>query len=361
MHRNKALAGVLTCVAIWLSGCAATRGPQPIVSATGPTNTTATTGLAKQFIASAGSSFGNPHNPALAHTMMSDGFALIYANCSDYFLSAGETQKWIIFSRDAVGAIGSLTTAIFALHDGGKNAAANMALLTGAGLAGLDIYTKNFLFSAENISAVRTLTTNALSAHQKAVETIGTVTYRSATMALFDNQEICSPMKIAALAREAIQKGVVVAAPDSATDLATISLVQDQKVLETLGKVLNPPGALSVDQAGALWWLLKEASTDSEKKSNIGPKLKDLPSDTRPFDSTGNFIAGWTNDQVASALNGFSDATKASFRTTIAAARAGKATATAASPAVTPPAAPTFQAGSVAPAPASTHFSVGIR
>ena len=364
---------LLFSVAIVLSGCATTKGPKPIVSATGPTNTSYTTGVAKQFVDSADASFKNTSDAGLARAMMQNGFTLIYASCSDFFQSAGETQKWLIVVRDTVGAIGTLATGVMALHESGKNAIANVAFVTGATFAGLDIYTKNFLFAAENIESVRTLVTNALNTHRTAVEAVGAVTYQSATVALLDNQNICSPMQIAALARDAIKKGVVVASTDPASDLSAITQAQDQKALQTLGQILNPPGALTIDQAGALWWLLKDFSTNADKTNDIAPKLKDIPSTTSPFDNAGAYNAGWAlADQVNNALNRFTDATKAAFKTTISTAKSAKAEAIAAQAAAKAggpkaglpppiPPAPQFTGGTSIGAPTSTHISIGIR
>jgi hypothetical protein len=346
-----------------LSGCATTQGPQPIVTAAGPVATSTTTGLAGKFIAAEQASFADPSNTGLAQAMMDDGFSLLYASCSDFFLTAGTSQRWIIVARDTVGAVGTLATAVLSLHNGGKNAAANMALFTGAGFAGLDIYTKNFLFAAENVSAVRNLITTALSKHSEAAKAAGTVTYQSAMTQLIDNQEICSPMRIAALAREAIQKGDVVAAPT--VDLGGITQAQDQKVLQTLGQILNPPGALNMDQAGALWWLLKDSSsaTDRQKGGPIQQKLADIPPTTGPYDASGNFIAGWTNDRVSDVLDRFSKATKDSFKAAIPAARAAAATAAAAKAAGERAAVifPAFQGAPVSAGSASTRISIGIR
>lgn len=201
---------VIVASAIVLSACTTTRGPQPVVSASGIVNNAATTGIAGSFVRSESASAVNMPDPNLAKKYMTDGFSLIYANCSDFFQSAGATQKWLIFSRDTVGAIGTLATGIMALHDYGSTAIANVAFGTGAAFIGLDIYTKNFLFAAENVESVRELVGKALYAHRQEVETLTerkNLDYAAATLFLQDNQDICSPMKIASMAREAIRNG----------------------------------------------------------------------------------------------------------------------------------------------------------
>jgi hypothetical protein len=229
---------------IGLSACTTTRGPQPIVSSTGVVANASTTGVAAIFIRSEQASFALPPDNDLATAMMTNGFGLIYASCSDFFQSAGQSQKWLIVSRDAVGAIGTLTAGLMALHDYSQTAVANVALGTGAAFAGLDIYTKNFLFGAENIESVRELTLNALSAHSEKVKSlVSVVTYQSATTYLLDNQEICSPMKISALARQAISRGKVVATTD---ELAS------PPVAAPAPAPASPPAAAPAPAAGAV-------------------------------------------------------------------------------------------------------------
>ena len=207
---------VLTAILIAISGCATTNGPPLIVSAKGLTFKNVSSGLSGKFVSYHRLSYANPANPDLAREMMTYGFSLNYANCSDFFESAGTTQKWLLTLRDSVGAAGTLATGVLALTGGNQASTAAVALSTSAGFAGLDIYTKNFLFAAENVSAVRTLITNALTVHRQAVEAQGPVTYESAILHLVDNQNICSPMKITALVRDAIKTGVVTVLPTGA-------------------------------------------------------------------------------------------------------------------------------------------------
>lgn len=219
--KTRSFSVLIVASGIVLSGCTTTRGPQPIVSSTGVVANASATGVAAIFMESEQRAFNARlaiGSTTEAKAMMKDGFELIYASCSDFFQSAGQSQKWLIVSRDAIGAIGTLTAGLMALHEYSQTAVANVALGTGAAFAGLDIYTKNFLFGAENIDSVRELTLNALAAHRQKVESLTIeLTYPSATRYLLDNQEICSPMKITSLARQAIRKGNVVATTDPPT------------------------------------------------------------------------------------------------------------------------------------------------
>lgn len=308
--------------AVLLLGCTTTKGPAPVLSSKGPLETAATTGVAKKFIDSHTASFNAINNAALSTQLAKDGFAFIYANCNDYFLSAGDSQKWVIFSRDTVGAVGTLASGIMALRNSSPVSAGYVALTTGAIFGGLDIYTKNFLFSAENISSVQALTNRALDVHRIAVLESGVDDYNGAVTAIIDNQNICSPMHIASLAKEAIKNGTVVASSDPADALGAIAGVQDQAVLEKLGELLNPPGALSIDQAGALWWLIKEASTADERKNFILPQLSGLPTGSIPLDSNGQLKPAFSTTDIAAALSKFSTKTQSSIRSVIASTRA---------------------------------------
>ena len=195
-----------------LYGCATTEGPRPIVSAEGITVATVKKGETLLFINAYNESYGSPFNVKLAKTMMDYGFGLIYANCSDFFNSAGKTQQWLLALRDIVGAAGTLTTGILSMTNGGQIATTTVALSTSTAFSGLDIYTKNFLFAADNIQSVRDLTTNALIAHRKAVVTgmernEFEASFSNAISILEEHQNYCTPMKILSLVRHAITKG----------------------------------------------------------------------------------------------------------------------------------------------------------
>jgi hypothetical protein len=322
-HVNLCRAAII-CLAIFLSGCSTTAGPKPILSAAGTLDPNAASGVAKTFANASAASFASPSTADLAHAMANSGFTLIYANCSDFFLSAGETQKWLIVSRDTVGAVGTLATGLLALHGGSSNAVSNLAFVTGASFAGLDIYTKNFLFAAENIEAVRSLITRALSVHRDAVIT-SIDSYESATLALLDNQNICSPMQISALVKEAIKKGEVVPIAESPGGLTSFTVKQDENAMQTLGSLLSPP-TLDIDKSGALWWLLKVGrKKDAEELKAIAALLKDIPPEKSPFNLNGEYLANWSlQSSVNKALDLFSSTTKIKFNQKIEQARAAE-------------------------------------
>lgn len=304
-------------LSLLLAACATTQGPSPTLDKDGPlVADTAKSGLTGRFAASESASHNNQSDDSLARQMLEDGFALIYANCDLFFTSAGQTQRWLMVTRDTVGAIGTLAASVMALHGSSNNAVANVALGTGLTFSGLDIYTKNFLFAAENIDAVRELTTHALNVHSDAAREQIPLTYASASVHLLDNQNICTPASILALVRQAIKKGDVKPVVDRTYEQPLSERV-DEAVLTELGALLNPPGTLSVDQAGALWWLYMTPTTATQK-AQIAGLLSDLPSTGNPFDINQVYKVGWTKEaQVRQALSKFSPVTKSAFTSAI--------------------------------------------
>lgn len=185
MRGIQALAAAAACAG--LGGCAS---PTLTLGTEGPVRTSVETGVVKTFYDAVSSARTSPSDEN-AQKMLLQGFRLVYANCDEFFNTAGKHQQWIFVARDVVGAIGTIGTSVLALHDGSKMAVSNLALATGVTYSGLDIYTKNFLFSAENIAAVRELITKALEQHENGVMALAPFSYETATMHILD--KICLP------------------------------------------------------------------------------------------------------------------------------------------------------------------------
>ena len=203
------LGSVAIALTVCLGGCSETfRGLDPIVTAQGTFATDPNTaGLTRLFFKSAGASYSSPGDSTLAKQMISDGFALIYSGCNDYFRDAGRTQQRLLFARDLLGSLGTLATGVIAVAHASKDATAIAALITSTGYSVADNVAKDFLFSADNIESVRDLTLRALQADQANVlpdDTEKTFSYQTATMYLEANQNYCTLRKIAALVKESI-------------------------------------------------------------------------------------------------------------------------------------------------------------
>jgi hypothetical protein len=207
---------VYLAIALGVCACSETyRGPDPIITPQGAASIDpASGGLVRLFFNSATMSYDAPADSNLAKQMLSDGFALIYANCNEYFRSAAHTQQTLIFGRDLLGTFGTLGTGIVALARAPKDATAIAALITSTGYAIMDDIAKDFLFSADNVEAVRDLTLRTMQADQATVLTNNTFySYQTAVLYLQANQNYCSLRKIAELVKEATKNAPLQQAP----------------------------------------------------------------------------------------------------------------------------------------------------
>src|ERR1700729_2182582 len=119
--------GALVVFVSSLTACVTTTlGPKTVLNSDGPQiSSTNSESIVSQFI-QATSDAAEATDPTDIDTkskaMLESGFAVIYANCDDFFASAGSTQKWITVTRDSVGALGTIATSALALHNGSKMA-----------------------------------------------------------------------------------------------------------------------------------------------------------------------------------------------------------------------------------------------
>ncbi len=326
--RRFGLATCLIALPPFLSGCMAD-GARPAVSSAGAVAKNSPDGSEKVFYEAETTARDND-TPDKAKHMYEAGYALIYFNCNQYFDSAGKTQTILIATRDAVGAIGAVSTSILVLTKAPKSALAAVGIGTGAAYSGIDGYTKDFLFSADNVDAVRSLVTGALDTHHKAVLASfsqGQFDYNAAMVQLRDEQTICTLRHIAALATEAIKNGHLVATTNTLdTDLGNLAKLQDQAVLSALGIILQTPGPLAPSEAGALWEIVVDGTKDQTRLKTLEQMLKDVPKETNPFDpanaGTGTLRTDWAQSaSVARTLQGFSDITRAEFEAAVIASK----------------------------------------
>ncbi|MGY3229388.1 hypothetical protein ACVWWJ_000872 [Luteibacter sp. HA06] len=219
--------------------------------------------------------------------MFQVGAALVYANCSDFFAEAGRNQTRLMVWKDAIGIIGTLAAGVIAL-DGGSGAGdldrlAIITLGSSAALSGIDIYTRRFLFGAENVDAVRELTLNALSAHAAKVNEDPPKTYAVASLQLLDNQALCFPPRIAMLARDAIKNGNVVAYTDGVSPAPALAAENDRRVFEDIGDRLGMAGPISQDQGAGYYWLVIVGADPNDQTTFIAPLLSKIPDASNPF------------------------------------------------------------------------------
>ena len=51
---------------------------------------------------------------------------------------------------------------------------------------------------------------------------------------------------------------------------------------------------IPIDQAGALWWLLKVGPKDDSERKAIAEALKDLDATKTPFTEDGKYVVNWS-------------------------------------------------------------------
>jgi hypothetical protein len=284
--------------------------PGAVIKTSGPANTS-TVGLKGVFKIAADNSAANPRDALLAADFLHQGFALVSSNCRQYFRSAGEAQQWLQASRDVLAVGSTAAISLMTLEGERPRDISKVALGAAFGASSIDLYTRQYLFGAENISTVEGLVQKALKKHQLLAESGPTYDYGSAVDQLMDNQNICSARRIAALAKDAIAKGDIDG--DISTD-GSLEAQQDAKALKELGDELNKPSSLTPEQAGALWWLFVQ-SYRPEDLPIIQQRLSGLPPSSNPIDATTKvYVAGWPHEKaVRTALDHLSFATRTRF------------------------------------------------
>jgi hypothetical protein len=98
-----------------------------------------------------------------------EGAQLSKQFCLSFFKTAGTEQQYLLFSRDLIGVLGALATGVLgALATGvlgathsSPAATAAVGLTTGASLSAISAYSRNFLFSEDNVQAVQDLPTGS--------------------------------------------------------------------------------------------------------------------------------------------------------------------------------------------------------
>lgn len=169
---------------------------------------------------------------------MQAAYALVYADCGAYFAHMGRNQGRTRIARDAIAPLSSLITGILAAvrfenAASEQDAAAVLALATGAATSALDVYDQHFLFGADNIDVVRQLVMRALAAHALASFVRKTDRFDQATVHIEDNQSICRPSHILTLARQAIAAGT----PEARSSLRPSGQTEGDNVAATANAV----------------------------------------------------------------------------------------------------------------------------
>jgi len=382
-----------TLIAFCFQGCQgidrAITGPPPIISPQGPSMSplrdpikkrpydihVTTANLILRFNDAVGAAAARNASPDQVERMRDTGLALVYSNCDHFFSSLGRYQTQVNTSADIVTALSTLATGALALVTF-KNADTKDALIASLslGVAGaktaLDIYARNFLFGAENVDSVRELTFKALAAHrEKFVKLVG-IGFEDTILNLIDHQNICTPSRIARLAKQAIANGQVVARPISTDGLDAVQMAAaaaatkqafaidqqtDEDALRTIGALFGR-GPVSPDQAGALWWVFN-SDADPARLKKLSVLIGGLSS-TQLIDDNGVLTPAAQNmaQTVVNGLRTLSAATQNAFRGEIARVKRAENTADASADQKEPH----FSVGATKPAATGTRIEVNV-
>ncbi|WP_033923583.1 hypothetical protein [Sphingomonas sp. 37zxx] len=248
---------------------------EPILGAEGPTSGKTSTDFYNQrdrffMRAKAASETGGA---VAIDAMMDSGFALASAHCNSFFQDMEVLQRDSSISRDMVAPIISTLTTLVTLRSFSAGRTddylAVLALGSNAALAGIDSVDKHFLFDADNVREVRELTFKAMSASEQELRARGAATFDTAFRQLTAHQTICSPASILDLTRRAIRAGQVTANSRGTNRV-------DQGVLVDLATELGLTGALTAEQAGAIWHLYNSGSRVDQLSPDVRTELSDL-------------------------------------------------------------------------------------
>jgi hypothetical protein len=211
------------------------------------------------------------------NNFMRAGFSLIYIRCNQYFDGKGTDQARSNLLRDLIAPISAVVTGIFALHtyknaDNANHDIAVLALGTNTAISALDVYSRNFLFGAENIESVRSMVNEELNSHSTKALTLQPNNIEEASLQITDNERICLPSHILMSTRAAIAAGKFNASVSGEGGPVGSDL------LSQLGAALGlTPPTVTETQAGLLFaTTVGMVRSDAELKL-VRAKLSDLP------------------------------------------------------------------------------------
>jgi hypothetical protein len=155
-----------------------------------------------------------------------EGAGLAYQYCSSFFKTAGTEQQYLLFSRDVVGVVGTLATGVLGATRASPAATAAVGLGSGAMLSGISIYSRNFLFSEDNVQAVMDLTLKAMTSQTTALLARASVAgadygFFDSVKDIMDIQAVCEVQKILSLVQESIHQSQPTSKPNAGGQITT--------------------------------------------------------------------------------------------------------------------------------------------
>jgi len=160
-----------------------------------------------------------------------NGASLAYQFCSSFFKRAGTEQQYLLFSRDVIGVLGTLATGVLGATRGSPAATAWVGIGSGAALSGISIYSRNFLFSEDNVQSVQDLTLKAMTAQTDASLQRAALNQNYALLDsvqdIMDIQSVCEVQKILSLVKQSIGQAQPQAVESANGQITTNVLQQD--------------------------------------------------------------------------------------------------------------------------------------
>ena len=143
--------------------------------------------------------------------MLTEGMALIQANCSNYFTRLGNDGQHLGFARKETSLAGALTAALMGVYDATTKVLSTTASAFGFTTATMDNFGDTYLFSPD-IKSVQALVMSALDVKSKAGNDIvtkvkrgtQTLTYTEASQFLLEMESTCQPHGVRSLITAAV-------------------------------------------------------------------------------------------------------------------------------------------------------------
>jgi hypothetical protein len=296
------------------------------------------------YLSAAGKSVDADETQTRYRIMLREGLGLVRGNCADFFRKRGDNQQQVNLGRDIVAMGGTTAAAIIGLT-GGSALALSIIAVSGATLyAGIDTYTKNFLFGADNIEAVRTLTMDTIDINARAVlATPPPLSFQNVAGAIMDNQEMCKPASIAAAVRIKLRGGTggIEAAGEDTNVRAQQDGLRTLAIADRLG--LLPGASVSDTRLAAACWA---TTPDGMTADNLAIIKKWLPRDPYRYGPANETTWPGTSARVATECQALSSTMQAVIKKKIDEL---KGTAGSSTPPAPPPPPPPPAAGLAAP------------
>jgi len=143
--------------------------------------------------------------------LLTEGMALIQANCSSYFTRLGNDGQHMGFARKETSLAGAVTAALMGVYDASTKVLSTTASAFGFTTATMDNFSDTYLFSPD-IKSVQALVMSALDAKSKVgtgivtnvKNGVRTLTYTEASQFLLEMESTCQPHGVRSLITTAV-------------------------------------------------------------------------------------------------------------------------------------------------------------